>query len=404
MSSISFPHAGHPDARPPPSSGSSLGDSRSPGGDGTSELEYFASSFQGALQTNGGFQMNPLSSHPPRTRTPRGEYEYDYGGDIYTPKEELIEQQRIEVVDEDEDDAGGDDEKAGEKVKGKGRPRVRFEEVWHDMLKTAYGRDKTFKAIQYSMRLYLLFHTSLAGATLFRGGKRRPWEAETVKRLETAIGGFSMTRKCLILFNWLGPLTSILSSHSSSSLSSLTTSSTKPKSKPRPLLHAFLHAPPPVLLDLVNGLSDDIYTLHRLGLLGPRVGARAAYYADWCWFFTTLVNLVENAVERGVILEQQHQVESRLYTESMSGATAKSNPTATKLDGRELARLQRQDHWIVLSRVKLLMDLIFVSYDVFNFRIAKTTVQTVTGLAAALLSIAKAFEKHKTDLLKAQKY
>ena len=44
----------------------------------------------------------------------------------------------------------------------------------------------------------------------------------------------------------------------------------------------------------------------------------------------------------------------------MSGATAKSNPTANKLDERELARLQRQDHWIVLSRVKLLMDLVFV--------------------------------------------
>lgn len=53
-------------------------------------------------------------------------------------------------------------------------------------------------------------------------------------------------------------------------------------------------------------------------------------------------------------------MESRLYSESLSGATAKSNPTANKLDGKELARLQRQDQWIVLTRVKLLMDLIFV--------------------------------------------
>lgn len=55
-----------------------------------------------------------------------------------------------------------------------------------------------------------------------------------------------------------------------------------------------------------------------------------------------------------------NEVESRLYTESMSGATAKSNPTANRLDGKELSRLQRQDYWIMMSRWKLIMDLIFV--------------------------------------------
>ncbi len=53
-------------------------------------------------------------------------------------------------------------------------------------------------------------------------------------------------------------------------------------------------------------------------------------------------------------------MESRLYSESMSGTTAKSNPTASKLDEKELARLQRQDRWIQMTRLKLLMDLIFV--------------------------------------------
>ena len=93
----------------------------------------------------------------------------------------------------------------------------------------------------------------------------------------------------------------------------------------------------------------------------------------------------------------------------MLGATAKSNPTASKLDEKELARLQRQDHWIVLSRWKLLMDLVFVckfyhtltaqvlrhrlmtlmhhmqAYNVFGLKRAKSSVQTFTGLAAALL-------------------
>jgi hypothetical protein len=44
----------------------------------------------------------------------------------------------------------------------------------------------------------------------------------------------------------------------------------------------------------------------------------------------------------------------------MTGATAKSNPRATKADERELKRLQRQDYWLRIARAKLLMDLIFV--------------------------------------------
>lgn len=44
----------------------------------------------------------------------------------------------------------------------------------------------------------------------------------------------------------------------------------------------------------------------------------------------------------------------------MTGQTAKSNPKANKIDEKELARLQRQDFWIQMTRLKLLMDLVFV--------------------------------------------
>lgn len=53
-------------------------------------------------------------------------------------------------------------------------------------------------------------------------------------------------------------------------------------------------------------------------------------------------------------------VEGRLYNESMTGATANSKPKSTKLDEKELARLQKQDYWLQISRAKLVMDLIFV--------------------------------------------
>ena len=73
------------------------------------------------------------------------------------------------------------------------------------------------------------------------------------------------------------------------------------KGKQKPLLHTFLHAPPPVLLEFVNGLADDAATFSRLGLLGKRTGERAGRLADWCWFAATLVNLVELQVERGIL-------------------------------------------------------------------------------------------------------
>lgn len=97
----------------------------------------------------------------------------------------------------------------------------------------------------------------------------------------------------------------------------------------------------------------------------------------------------------------------------MLNASAKSNPKANTLDAKELARLQRQDHWIVMSRWKLIMDLIFVceyslhpvplilplfyivphadlcnsyaAYNVFNLQKAKSQIQTFTGLSAAIL-------------------
>lgn len=53
------------------------------------------------------------------------------------------------------------------------------------------------KVIQYSMRLYLLFHNSIASSAFFRNNKRRPWEDELIKRLESAIAGFSLTRYVL---------------------------------------------------------------------------------------------------------------------------------------------------------------------------------------------------------------
>ncbi|KAI0959792.1 hypothetical protein AcW1_004517 [Taiwanofungus camphoratus] len=329
--------------------------------------------------SNSSFQMNPLSSHPPRTPRPSVVCSsYSYSAEVYNNGEDTKEKSR--TYEEETDD--GDEDKVDEDAQNK----VRKEEIWRELLVTSNGRDKAFKLMQYSLRLYLMLHGAVMSTAALKNKSRPPWEVELVKRCESSIAGFSLTRKCLILFNWLTPLTSILTQHSSMPfVTEHSSGSSLSKTKGKPLLHTFLHAPPPVLLGLINGLSDDVYTFSKLGLIGRRIGERAGRFADWCWFTSTLVDLVENTVERGVILDLQHQVESRLYAESMTGSTGKSNPAAHKLDEKELARLQRQDYWIQMTRLKLLMDLIFVSYNVFRLKRAKSQVQTFTGLAAAAL-------------------
>jgi len=196
--------------------------------------------------------------------------------------------------------------------------------------------------MQYSIRVYLLFHRKI----LFRSGKSA-WQREIVQRLLAAKNGFSFTRwvtlcstsllttdgahrKMLIMFNWLTPLSQVVaqqsvpyssfgSSLSPHSFTAAPASSSKPSQSwtgpflSHPFLRALLSAPPPVLLELVNGLSDDIYALSRLGLIGPKLGERAARFSDWCWFFGTLVGLVENGVEMAVIEGLQRQGETYLF-------------------------------------------------------------------------------------------
>jgi len=107
----------------------------------------------------------------------------------------------------------------------------------------------------------------------------------------------------MILFNWLAPLSQITQPQPVDSFSAMQNKfgkQAKGKQQP-PLLHKFLHAPPPVLLDLLNGLADDISTFSKLGIVNKKLGNRAGRFADWCWFSATIVNLVELQVERGIL-------------------------------------------------------------------------------------------------------
>ncbi|KAG2158835.1 uncharacterized protein EDB93DRAFT_1075635 [Suillus bovinus] len=401
MSSISFPHSGDEMG----SSSSSLHDSM--------QAPFYTPP---AFDMSSSFQMNPLSAHPPRTPRPSTAQShfrnmsmsisvYDEKAeeeqDRETVKADNVEVDEDEIVELDEEDVHV---KEAEKLVG-------AHEVWRDMFVTSKGRDKAFKLMQYSIRVYLLFHSKV----LFRNGKSA-WQREIVRRLSDAKWGLSFTRKMLIMFDWLAPLSQVLAQQPvpfSSSGSSLVPHSftDTPASSSKslqlsggpflshPVLRALLSAPPPVLLELVNGLSEDIHSLSKLGLIGSKLGARAARFADWCWLFSTLVGLVENGVELGVIEGLQREVQSRAYKESLAGATSKSQPKASKIDERELTRLEKQNYWLQISRAKLVMDLIFVSWDIFRIKGWKDSVQSFTGLAAAVLSCAKLYDKYRTTLV-----
>ncbi|KAJ6509972.1 hypothetical protein C8R47DRAFT_964396 [Mycena vitilis] len=348
--------------------------------------------FYSSFDANSSFQMNPLSSHPPRT--PRtsivSSSSHVYGASIYDSKEQP---QEPPIDEEEELEEGTEQLKQAEL-------RVRKEDVWREMFLTSNGRDKAFKLIQYSLKIYLLFHTSLATSRLLRRPTRPPWEKELVRRLNSTVDGFSFTRKCLLLFNWLSPLTAIMAQQSVPFSSEQTVESTSKKTM-KPFLHTVLYAPPPILLELVHAAADDVFTFSKLGLVGKRTGERAGRFSDWCWLLATLVGLVENGVERQMVGNLQHEVESRLYSESMTAATSKSKPASSKQDDKELSRLQKQDYWLQVTRAKLAMDLIFVSYDIFRLQRGRKSVQAFTGLAAAGLSAAKVYDRHKTSLLKA---
>ncbi|KAJ7904350.1 hypothetical protein B0H14DRAFT_598897 [Mycena olivaceomarginata] len=371
MSHISFPSEHHAD----------------------SSSSHNGGQFYSSFDANSSFQMNPLSSHPPRT--PRTSIvssgSHVYGASIYDTKEEP---QEPPIDEEEELEEGTEQLKLAEM-------RVRKEEVWREMFLTSNGRDKAFKLIQYSLKVYLLFHTSLAASRLLRRPTRPPWEKELTRRLHSTVEGFSFTRKCLLLFNWLSPLTAIMAQQAVPYSSEQTTKTSKKMMKP--FLHTVLYAPPPVLLELVQAAADDVFTFSKLGLIGKRTGERAGRFSDWCWLLATLVGLVENGVERQMIGNLQHEVESRLYSESMTAATAKSKPATSKQDEKELSRLQKQDYWLQVTRAKLAMDLIFVSYDVFRIQRAREPIKAFAGLAAAVLSAAKLYDRHKQTLLKAVK-
>ena len=113
MSSISFPNGSH-------YSMSSM----------HSNAEDEDGPYHSSFDTTHGIQMNPLSSHPPRT--PRTSTAYSNGYDLSAPSLKHIS-------------ASLDAEPEEERVHDHpAKTRVKSEEVWREVVKSSDGRDKAF--------------------------------------------------------------------------------------------------------------------------------------------------------------------------------------------------------------------------------------------------------------------
>ena len=182
MSSISFPHVST----------------------STSSSTYDAQFYTPAFDPSSSFQMNPLSPHP--LRTPRTSL--SASSQIYSVNKEDDTEKPISLEEESDDQ---EEDKVQEL-----QTRVRCEEVWREMVGSSNGRDKAFvssfgyethyvtgtqtilkKLIQYSIRVYLLFHKSVRSSSILRKQQQRPWEEILIKRLMSTMSGLSFARSLL---------------------------------------------------------------------------------------------------------------------------------------------------------------------------------------------------------------
>jgi hypothetical protein len=67
------------------------------------------------------------------------------------------------------------------------------------MLLLSLGVDNDWlqKVIQYGMKLFLLFHATVATTSLVRGSSKGTWIQELVRRLDTVLGRLSLSRYAL---------------------------------------------------------------------------------------------------------------------------------------------------------------------------------------------------------------
>jgi len=114
-----------------------------------------------------------------------------------------------------------------------------------------------------------------------------------------------------------------------------------------------------------------------------------------------LASMVENGAERNIVRQLMKEVQEKIYEGELEGRDLDAEGCGDVEEGeREADKLKVQLGWVRLQRWRLIMDLIFVSYELFKFKRAREPVMAISGLISGVLSSAELYEKHKQALLK----
>ena len=115
---------------------------------------------------------------------------------------------------QEEEEVELEDEYTEVKDLGERTSSVKTPAVWREIIKTSAGRDKAFvsckcchspsrselfffttqKVMQYSLKVYLLFHTTVGTSRFLVRRAKAPWESDLLQRLESTVSGLSLTR------------------------------------------------------------------------------------------------------------------------------------------------------------------------------------------------------------------
>ncbi|OWZ50111.1 hypothetical protein C361_01477 [Cryptococcus neoformans Tu259-1] len=218
------------------------------------------------------------------------------------------------------------------------------------------GRDKFLKCMQYTLKTYIYLLSLLPLPLPLRA---------PLPRLAISVASLSLVRKCLLLLNSLRPLASLLAP--------------TPMSPRTMLLH---------LLDLAGAIADDTVCLAKIGLLRRNLGQRAEAWANRFWLLTTIIALYKlrfHTIPRIQAYQAGQYGQPRISSER-------------QVTRRKPEQQLKEAKW---TNRKLVADLLFVSYDIFNPNLPASIrsvlgepLKCTTGLVSGLISLTKLYNQH----------
>lgn len=190
--------------------------------------------------------------------------------------------------------------------------------ILHDVLLVTEGRDKIVKLLQYTSRLIVLFPSAPS------------------KRLRPFISQMSLTRKVIKLGHGIFPYIEL---------------------RKGPLRTLVLVR---AVVEFLNDFWDDVYCLSRIGFLkSPKIQRWSETWANRAWMMGIIMDL-------HAIMQRRKVMKVKLATPTEKKLLDVGGSIHDEDRLKEQKRLAVEAYWIDVSIVKLLADLAFCCFILFN--------------------------------------